>query len=755
MPQRPAPTSGSGRRLGHQQMAFVRAWAEGVNPAQAWARYLGEGAAPDARRVRGELQRLLDLLRSVARAQGRPDLAALLRRDPEAMADPPDDRPSLDEFRALQPEDFYSEAELLALYQATHGAPDARSGARRRQRLRARQVAALQWLESVAVRDPQPEDAVAGWLDERLAARLAAAGLRRLADLGRHIATRGYHWHRPIARVGPAAAARVRQWWQQHAASLGPLPPWALVPPAGLDRAALLARPPATPAVPAAARPGALPGQPGTMAAAPRIAASGGLPPWPVPLERLQVPAALQGRDGRHRAPATALRMAAAHDLHALQAWLRLRAAGSATWRAYRKEAERVLLWALWVVGKPLSSLDEADAQAYPAFLAAPPAGWTAPRGTPRWHDDWRPFEAALSPRSAAMALGIVRNLFAWWVAQGYLKVNVWTPGAAAPSSTADPDARDTPGLGRPDIDGDSPVADALSGASPGAAAGAAEPCADGTGRQGGRLTGAARRPGVPQGPAAAARGSPVSRALTATQCRQVQDWIGQAIAHRGHTPGLLRLQALWAVASTSGLRPAELVAAQLGWLQHGVEGLALQVPARRGTPRRTADSGGPGAPLHEAAPRRLVLDAAAAAAVQRYLAARGVASAVAPQAPGVQAGAPAVAGITWPGDAPRPEAPLFSQLRSPQPLSPARLYEVLSQALRACADALQAQDPANAADAMQLRQASTLWLRHGVGLQAALQGVPAGALRQRMGHRSRASTAAYRRAALALSSTG
>ncbi len=693
-------------------MAFVRAWAEGLDPAQAWARYLGEGAAPDVRRVRSELQRLLDVLRSVARAQGRPDLAALLRRDPEAMAEPGGDRPSLDTFRAQQPEDFYSEAELLELYQATHGAPDARSSARRRQRLRARQVAALQWLETVAVREPHPEDAVAAWLDERLAARLAGAGLLRLSDLARHIAARGYHWYRPIPRVGPAAAARVLHWWREHAATLGSLPSWAGVPPARLDRAALMARPVGRPATRQAGAPAAV-----------------GLPAWPVPLERLQVPAALRGHDGRHRAPAAALRIGAADDLQALMAWLRLRTPGSATWRAYRKEAERVLLWALWVAGKPLSSLDGDDVQAYRRFLSAPAAGWMAARGTPRWHDDWRPFEGALSARSAAMALGIVRNLFAWWLDQGYLAVNVWTlvsADRAAPTRADAPGAATAP-TSTPDVD--AVTAQARHGA---ADAHRLAP-----------VPGAPLQPGAQGCDVMVPTAATALRALTAAQCKLVQRWIGQTIARRGHTPDLLRLQALWAVARGTGLRPAELVAARLAWLCRCDDGLALQVPGKAWTP---ADQGASGAVRPSpalAAPRLLRLDGVTTAAVQRYLAARGLSlpGEAAPhhQTPELEES---------PSGSARPDAPLFSQLRKQSPLSPARLYELMSRALSDCADALAADGTGQDADAAQLRQASTLWLRHGFGLEAALTGVPSGVLRVQMGHRSRASTAPYRRAA-------
>ncbi|MGQ3179798.1 MAG: hypothetical protein ACT6SC_19585, partial [Blastomonas fulva] len=70
----------------------------------------------------------------------------------------------------------------------------------------------------------------------------------------------------------------------------------------------------------------------------------------------------------------------------------------SATQRSYRKEAERLLLWATLERGKPLSSLTADDVGAYADFLVSPPAAWCGPRHHQRWSPMWRPFEGALSP---------------------------------------------------------------------------------------------------------------------------------------------------------------------------------------------------------------------------------------------------------------------------------------------------------------------------------------------------------------------
>jgi hypothetical protein len=114
MPDNAAPSVPAARRLGQPQMAFVRSWAEGLELVAAWNRYLYVDGVGDARRARGELQRLLEQATpDGARMHGKPEVAALLRRDPQAMPETGPKAPTLEEFAAQQPADFYSEAELL------------------------------------------------------------------------------------------------------------------------------------------------------------------------------------------------------------------------------------------------------------------------------------------------------------------------------------------------------------------------------------------------------------------------------------------------------------------------------------------------------------------------------------------------------------------------------------------------------------------------------------------------------------------
>jgi len=603
----------------------VRSWAEGLGLAAAWNRYLQEDEAPvDARRARSELSRLLDGLRAQARALDRPDIANLLRRDPEAIVVRGPAQPTLEQFRDGFEPDLYSESELLDLYQTQFGAPEARSPARRRQRLRARLVQALQWLERRDARAPQRSDPVAGWLDERVAERLSAAGVGTLDGLMQLVARRGFRWFRAVPRVGPVGAARVVSWLRSHEDSLGGLPAHALRPLRRLDQR--------------------------TLAPAPR--------PGIVPLERLRLPAGLDGSVGRYRAPAPLCRLAAGDDLQAVTAWLRQFEARPHTRRAYRKEAERLLLWALVERGKALSSLDAEDGQAFAAFLAAPGPAWTAARNTPRWSDAWRPFEAGLSAASLARALSAVRSLCEWLRRQGYLGAHPWQAA------------------------GD----ECLGGAA---------------------VPPPARRPALPPADPASSR-----PALSPGQLSLVECWLDR----QPPSARQRRWRCLFRLAVGTGLRLSELAAARVGWLQHRDGGWWIEVP----------DQAGPG--------RTLSLPPDWVESFRECLTDQGATGRFPSNSPSTAHEAVGAGG---------PWAPLVSRLDQAGALSTARLYEVLVDGLRRCADDVVRHDPAAA---VSLRRASTRWLRHAYGRAAAAHGVPCSVLQDRLGHATPAAARAYGR---------
>lgn len=147
----------------------------------------------------------------------------------------------------------------------------------------------------------------------------------------------------------------------------------------------------------------------------------------PRPLDALELPADLDGQDGVNRANGR-MQIAAANDLDAIRAWLARVADSKATFETYRKEAERLLLWAIVQLGKPLSSLTHEDLLAYQRFLAdpQPAARWCAGGGRKHARDDprWRPFYGPLSAASQRQAMVILNALFSWLVSAGYLAGN-------------------------------------------------------------------------------------------------------------------------------------------------------------------------------------------------------------------------------------------------------------------------------------------------------------------------------------------
>lgn len=171
------------------------------------------------------------------------------------------------------------------------------------------------------------------------------------------------------------------------------------------------------------------------------------------PLE-LQAPGAkLDGSEGEYRVSNTLPRMIRAdNDLEAINEWLSVQTKpGTPTWRAYRKEAERLLAWAIVERKKPVSSLDRIDMAAYPTFLAKPVSAvgvsWTAhyryceeddtwvPVATDadgkaiktrfkRTDDRWRPFDGPLSPASVDYALRVLKGFFGYLNEVGYLQLS-------------------------------------------------------------------------------------------------------------------------------------------------------------------------------------------------------------------------------------------------------------------------------------------------------------------------------------------
>ncbi|CAH2778686.1 MAG: Mobile element protein [uncultured Caballeronia sp.] len=395
------------RRLTRQHFALYRGYLDGLTDVQLHASYGDTGT--DVRVTCRLIATLRDTL-SVAARRGRDiEAAHLLRLKPGSI--PPaelhaqDSVPTLDAYRDnIDPDGVYSEAELLELYRADfppEASPRVDRRIARNARLRRRQADALARMEKALVQDPLPDHPLEGWFEPVVVTRLQAAGLATLADLLALIDRRRNRWHTEVPKLGPKGAQRIMDWLSLHTSSLGQvLSPLATTPrrqlPAGHPA---LSRPP-------------------TVGTVPDI----------VPIEALRVSAELDGSQGLNRAPVPAHQAELDTDLAAVSAWVRIRGAHSAdTARTYRREGERLLLWAIVQKGKPLSSLNMLDCAEYiDVFLMDPqPAGrWVGHGRVERFEPAWRPFAGPLKDRSREAARKILRAMFSWLVGQRYLASN-------------------------------------------------------------------------------------------------------------------------------------------------------------------------------------------------------------------------------------------------------------------------------------------------------------------------------------------
>lgn len=147
-------------------------------------------------------------------------------------------------------------------------------------------------------------------------------------------------------------------------------------------------------------------------------------PAFELHTERAQS-ANLSGQNGTNRAVTSSRQLSADNDIDAIRAWLAEFHDSPQTLRAYKKEAERLLLWATHERGKALSSLTREDLIGYEDFLKDPrPRGrWCGPR-RPRHSRDWRPFQGPLKVSSRRQALVILNALFSYLTEAGYLAGN-------------------------------------------------------------------------------------------------------------------------------------------------------------------------------------------------------------------------------------------------------------------------------------------------------------------------------------------
>lgn len=419
-------------RIGRHHFAFFRGYLDGIDIKQLSARYietnsmLANGA--DLRKAHSLLAWIKEQLTLIARRSGNAAGIRLIRMAPERLAvGAPPHVPDLEEFcDERDPYRMFSEHELLQLFEEEYGhLLTSKSDRRlnRNKRLRERQMVVLATLEALVDGDPRLEDRIDGWLDPAIAKRLIDAGITTLDELVIRIETYGFRWYTKVPRIGMKAAGYIREWLilPETAHSLG----------VTLSPRSVLARKHIIPAT------------------LPALPCHTGI----VPLERFESPEALNGASGANRGKQSTLN--ARTDMEAIGAWIIHRGVGNNTSRAYRREAERFLLWSVLEAGKALSSLTVNDCVSYRDFLSRigreseaqwaeqfriPQSDWIGRRGIDRFSSRWRPFEGALSGASQQTALVILAGMMQWLCNSGYLTNNPFKamPQRARPKERGD-----------------------------------------------------------------------------------------------------------------------------------------------------------------------------------------------------------------------------------------------------------------------------------------------------------------------------
>lgn len=265
----------------------------------------------------------------------------------------------------------------------------------------ARRINIINELSQVVVSDPAGSDGVDGWFSPAIAQRLKNAGLHTLSDILDVANEHGFRWFRFVPKLGEKTASKITSWLAQNDHFFErPLSPLAVKP--------------------RRERKGS------------ELAVTGVRRYGITTLENLDVPHPLSGVDGSNRADLARNKLRARNDFDAIQEWLGLYTV-SHTFLSYRKEAERLLLWAVCHKQVPLSSLSSADMAEFFAFLRNPPDAWCSERRYERYHPGWKPFVQQpnrepgapfLSDRSVGQARTILSTLFEWLVSQNYLDSN-------------------------------------------------------------------------------------------------------------------------------------------------------------------------------------------------------------------------------------------------------------------------------------------------------------------------------------------
>lgn len=139
------------------------------------------------------------------------------------------------------------------------------------------------------------------------------------------------------------------------------------------------------------------------------------------------------GSQGKFRAPIENALIQLKDDSEAINTFLNESIAVETTRRMYKKEAERLHLWAVLYLNKAVSDMDMTDFYNYLEFLKNPNIEWVADRKHNSDDFRWRPFVRDLDDRGKPVeisenallaAISALNTMMTWFVNSGYMSGN-------------------------------------------------------------------------------------------------------------------------------------------------------------------------------------------------------------------------------------------------------------------------------------------------------------------------------------------
>ena len=301
-------------------------------------------------------------------------------------------KPTLEQFAERFPEDMYSEAELVELYEeedwtefetpiATHQPAQAQA-ASLSERIQALHTLQLGFTKTVTSNDP-----IRLWFSAKVTSELARQRAFSISDFARWINLSGPRWNKHLKGVGITGASKIEAWLSANESFVGVKITNGILTPR-VDHTREQTQ------------------------------------DWLKPLDDLAWPSNLLGQSGGFRAvgPNT---LGATNDQEAVFSWLgTLSEKSGLTVDNYHRAIERLVLWALFERKRALSSLTTEDISEFKEFLRAPPAHWVGKGVKLKSSAAWRPMRSGANAATLRLIMSAVGKMFKDWTNARYLTGN-------------------------------------------------------------------------------------------------------------------------------------------------------------------------------------------------------------------------------------------------------------------------------------------------------------------------------------------